>query len=370
VLLVRADNLGDVVTATPTMRALRAALPDARIDLLASPAGAAAAPLLPWLDDVLVVSASWQQLDPTRANPDDDRDLLARLRAGGYDAMVVLTSRSQSPWPLAQLGFLAGIGVRAVHSAEFGGAAATHWVSQPPERMHQVDRGLHLLAGLGIGPAGRDPELVVPAAARDRAGALLADPAGPFALLVPGASCPSRRYPPERFGAAAALLARAGLAVRVCGTRAEAGLVDAVVAAAGDPQVRALEPVPVPEFAALTGAAAVVVANNSAAMHLADATGTPVVVTHGGTERLTDVRPRQVPAVLLRAPVSCSPCRQLRCPYDADLPACLDLAPARVAAAALGLARPDDRSPIDVTREDPWWTTHALISRPVAAVPR
>lgn len=347
-LVVRPDNLGDVVTATPVLRALRAFAPDARIDLLASPVGALAAPLLPWVDGVVTVSAPWQQLGPSDVA---DTDLLDRLR--GYTAMLVLTSPSQSPWPVAQLGRLAGIGVRAVLSAEFGGAVATHWVSQPPEETHQVDRGLHLLTALGIPADGAGPSLHIPA---DTVAGVAALPgADRFALLAPGASCPSRRYPPDRFGAVAAAVAESGLAVRVSGTAAESALVSQVVAAAGHPGVVALPPVPVPEFAALIAAATVAITNNSAGMHLADAVGTPVVVTHGGTERLTDVCPRQVPSVLLSEPVGCSPCRQLRCPYDAGVPACLDLRPARVAAAAIALLE-----------EDPSWTTNALPSCPAS----
>ena len=39
ILVVRPDNIGDVVLLTPALRALRAAAPQARIELLASPAG-------------------------------------------------------------------------------------------------------------------------------------------------------------------------------------------------------------------------------------------------------------------------------------------------------------------------------------------
>ena len=61
VLAVRLDNLGDVVMVTPALRALRAALrPGARLDLLASPGGAALAPLLPWVDEVHALRAVWQ----------------------------------------------------------------------------------------------------------------------------------------------------------------------------------------------------------------------------------------------------------------------------------------------------------------------
>ena len=39
ILVVRPDNVGDVVLLTPALRALRAAAPQAWIELLASPAG-------------------------------------------------------------------------------------------------------------------------------------------------------------------------------------------------------------------------------------------------------------------------------------------------------------------------------------------
>jgi ADP-heptose:LPS heptosyltransferase len=344
---VRADNLGDVVTTTPALRALRAATPTARIDLLASPVGAAVAPMILELDDVLVVSPSWQQLPGSRlASPDDERDLLDRLV--GYDAMFVFTSFSQSPWPVAHLGLLAGIGTRVVHSREFGGAVATHWVTPPPDATHQVDRALHLLAAVGIPDRGHLPELrVPPAAVREAAGVLAGlGVTEPFAVLAPGASCPARRYPPDRFAAAAARVTDAGLPVLVAGSQAEAALLDAVVAAADSPGVRALPAVALPVFTAVLARAAVTITNNSGGMHLADAVRTPVAVVYAGTERTSELRPRAVPTELLGVPVPCSPCRQLRCPYGHE---CLDVAAADLAAAALRLAVAPN-----LMKEDEW----------------
>ncbi len=362
ILVVRPDNIGDVVLLTPALRALRAAAPRARLDLLASPAGAAVAAMIPELSGVLVASPSWQQLGPP---PDADgadaavrgeRALLDRIAAGGYDVMLVVTSFSQSPWPAAHLGLLAGVPTRVVHSREFGGAVATHWVTPPPDTTHHVDRSLHLLAAIGVPHRGRTPALRVPAEAHARAAAVVdaalapqpgesparargprpGVPAAPrFALLVPGASCPSRRYPAPRFGAAAADVAAAGLPVLVAGTAAEAGLVEEVVRAAGVPGVRSLPAVDLPVFTALIARAAVAQTNNSGGLHLADAVGTPVVATYAGTERLGDVAPRAVPSVLLQVPVPCSPCRQLACPFHLE---CLDVPPARVARAVLELA--------------------------------
>lgn len=331
VLVVRADNLGDVVLATPALRALRRHAPHAEVDLLCSPVGAHVAPMIPAVREVLTVSASWQQAGtPARPAAElaaEEWRLVERIRAGNYDAMVVFTSHSQSPWPVAHAGMLAGVELRAVHSTEFGGAVATHWVTPPPVGTHQVDRCLHLLAALGVPPAGVELELEIPAPEEV--------PPGPFAVLAPGGSCPSKRYPPDRFAVVARLLAGAGLAVLVTGSPREAPLVGEVVAGAAHPLVRPLGEVGVPELAAVISAADVVLCNNSGCLHLADAARTPVVCTYAGTELRTEMPPRSTPAAeLLSRPVPCSPCRQFRCPYHQE---CLDLDPTDVAAAALRL---------------------------------
>ncbi|QYN31898.1 glycosyltransferase family 9 protein [Pseudonocardia sp. DSM 110487] len=349
VLVVRADNIGDVVTTTPALRALRAAAPDAAIDLLASPAGSAVVPMIPELDGVLVTSASWQQLPgASAADEHAERALLERVAVAGYDVLLVFTSFSQSPWPVAHLGLLAGIGTRVAHSREFGGAVATHWVTPPPDATHQVDRALHLLAAVGVPHRGRETALSVPAAARRDAAALA--PGRPFAVLAPGASCAARRYPAQRFGAAAAEIARAGLPVLVAGSEPETPLVARVAAAAGQPDVTPVPPVPLPVFTALIARAAVAVTNNSGGMHLADAVRTPVAVTYAGTERPEELRPRGTRATLLGRPVPCSPCRQLTCPFQHE---CLDVPPGEVAAAALALAGPRPERGSDFTEEIP-----------------
>src|SRR5437660_9127101 len=62
ILAVRLDNIGDVIMLGPALRAVKETSPHARITLLASPAGATAAPLLPWIDDVIAWRPSWQDI--------------------------------------------------------------------------------------------------------------------------------------------------------------------------------------------------------------------------------------------------------------------------------------------------------------------
>jgi ADP-heptose:LPS heptosyltransferase len=347
VLAVRLDNLGDVVLATPALRALRRALPaGARLDLLASPAGASLAPLLTApeagaVDDVLVLRAVWQ--DASSAMPQDaarELALVERLRTGAYDAVVVFTSFSQSPWPPAYAAYLAGVPVRVGQSREFGGSLLSHWVTPPDDAVHQVDRALHLLAAVGVPSAGTHLALGVPEAAHEAAGAALRvaglGPRSPYALLAPGASCPSRRYPPERFASVAAELARAGLPVAVVGSEKEAGLVAAVVDGAATAGVEGLAgAVDVPGLAALVAGATVAVTNNSGGMHLADALRTPLVALFAGTELEQQYAPRAIAATLFRVPTGCSPCRAFDCPYSLE---CLDVPPHAVAEAALAAA--------------------------------
>ena len=54
ILVVRLDNLGDVLVTTPAIRAIRQSLPEARTTLLASPVGAQVGRLNPDIDDVIV----------------------------------------------------------------------------------------------------------------------------------------------------------------------------------------------------------------------------------------------------------------------------------------------------------------------------
>jgi ADP-heptose:LPS heptosyltransferase len=342
ILAVRPDNLGDVVLLTPALRALRAAAPQAEIQLLASPAGAAVRPLLADVDGLLTVSPSWQQIGPT-ANTSRlaaaERALVDLIADRRYDAVLVFTSATQSPWPAAHAAMLAGVGVRVAQSHEFGGAVATHWITPPAAGIHQIDRCLHMLAAVGVAPEGEAPELCLPAAAHRAAHAALREvglaPSEPYAVLAPGASCSSRRYPASGFAQAAHELATAGLPVLVTGTAAEAELVERVVEHADHPAVRTLPLLGVEGLAGVIGTAAVAMTNNSGCMHIADALGTPVAVAWAGTERVEEIGPRAVPSVLLGNPVPCSPCRQFRCPYEHE---CLDFDPALLATAALRLA--------------------------------
>jgi ADP-heptose:LPS heptosyltransferase len=340
-LAVRLDNIGDVVMLGPALRALRRALPDAAITLMASPAGSQVAPLLPWIDDVMTCRVLWQ--DASGAMPLDPQreiDLVEAIRARGFDAAVIFTSFSQTPYPAAYACYLAGVPIRVGQSKEFGGGLLSHWVRPRPDGIHQVDRNLFLLESAGLPDAGRHLELRVPEDVGAGAVRLLRevgiDPDGPFLALAPGASCPSRRYEPARFAAVARGLAtRTGLPIVVVGSGREAELVEPILAATRSSSVVSLVGrTSVPELAAVLQRSLLVLANDSGPMHLADAFGRPMVILFSGTELEEQWRPRRAPARLLRQPTDCAPCYTFHCPYQME---CLDISPEEVVAATLEL---------------------------------
>ncbi len=88
----------------------------------------------------------------------------------------------------------------------------------------------------------------------------------------------------------------------------------------------------VAELAAVINRAALVIANNSGPLHMADALGRPMVIMYSGTEWESQWRPRSAPATLMRRETACSPCFAFRCPYNME---CLDFEPEAVVAEAL-----------------------------------
>ena len=360
VLAARLDNVGDVIMCGPALRAIRESLPGARLTLWASPGGAAAAALLPYVDDVLATKVIWQDLGGMPLDAGRERSLVEELRGRGFDAALIFTSFAQSPYPPAYACYLAEIPLRAGQSKEFGGGLLTTWVRPLPDETHQVDRNLHLLEELGFAVRDRALFVAVPPEARESAATLARHGLGPihhlpspptgrgrthppgdaatakasgYAVLHPAASCPARTYPWQRFVAIGRELARRlGLRIVLTGTARERELIDGIAAEIGPAAVPIAGETTLPELAAVVDGAALIVANNTSLMHVADALRTPSVILFAGTELESQWRPRSTRARLLRRDTWCSPCYQLVCPTRQE---CLDVPPAEVVEAAM-----------------------------------
>ncbi|WP_416674539.1 glycosyltransferase family 9 protein [Egbenema bharatensis] len=342
-LLLRLDNIGDVLMTSPALRTLRENLPEAHITLMASPAGALAAPLLPWIDEVLPWRVLWQDIGQRSFSPEQDWKLIETLKASSFDAAILFTSFSQSPHPAALICALAGIPIRIAESKEVDMGTLTHAVPPASDALHQVDRNLRLLEFLGLTISDRRLTLDIPPDCRKSALQLLQQHAPsrfhpapfPFLLFNPWTSCPSRNYDPDRFVTAVRQLSNiTQYPVVVTGVEKDRARSQSILKKLGDRAIDLMGATTLPELVALVAAARLVLSNNTSTMHIADAVGTPSVILFAGTEMECQWQPRNSPSRLLRRPTLCSPCYALTCPYELQ---CLDIEPEQVVAAGLEL---------------------------------
>ncbi|HEX2988595.1 MAG TPA: glycosyltransferase family 9 protein [Chloroflexota bacterium] len=344
VLLVRLDNLGDVLLCTPAFHAVRETLPDARLTLLASPIGAQVAELNPDLDGAIVYQAPWMDAWGT-LKQDGERELamVDLLREQRFDAAIIFTSFRQSALPAAYLCYLAGIPLRLAASIDGPGSLLTTRVKQQEDpRRHEVMRALELVGVEGFHTDQTDLVLQAPETERALAAAWLDElgvpSGGPLVVVHPGCSMPARTYPWELFAEVADLLVeRLGATVVFTGDASEVELVDKVrgrmkrnaYSAAGESTFRS--------FAALVSLADLVITNNTGPAHVAAALKTPVVDLFALTNPPEQWRPWNVPHRLLNKQVPCALCYSRVCPYDQE---CLrGVSPSEVVEAARDLLR-------------------------------
>ncbi|MEW6270784.1 MAG: lipopolysaccharide heptosyltransferase II [Thermodesulfobacteriota bacterium] len=316
---MRLDAVGDVLMTTPALRALTESARGRHLTLLTSRAGAAAAALVPEVDDVLVHDVPWMKATASDAPPALDRALVRRLRRGGFDAAVIFTVYSQSPLPAALLCRLADVPLRLAHCRENPYQLLTDWVPEPePERLvrHEVRRQLDLVASVGCTTHDERLSLRVPpraaAAARRKLRALGLEPHGRWLAIHPGATAPSRRYPVEGFAAAARELAAGGWALVFVGARGERALVDEIRRLAGVRAHSLAGETDLAELAALLALSPLLIANNSGPVHVAAAVGTPVVDLYALTN--PQHTPWRTPSRVLSADVPCKYCYKSVCP--------------------------------------------------------
>jgi heptosyltransferase-2 len=324
ILVVKLATLGDLLLATPALRALRLRYPDAHIDVLTT---YQAAPLLghsPLVNRVFAVDK--YAFDAPRQFVRRPRrvlgliQLLTSLRRRRYDALLLLHHLTLGFGRLKYRALLRTLGARCTFGLDNGfgrfldvrvpdsGFGARHEaeyaldvVAAAGARSVSGARGLHL-ADLGW-------EISVPGS-EDQSGP-------PRIAMHPGSGNYSvaRRWPHERFAElAVALHDEFGAAIDLVGASNEHALCDAVRAHAGDPAwMRNLAGDADPrELATLLGRCALFVGNDSFPMHVAALVGIPVVAIFGPSNArawgpYAPDEPGRA-AVIRRADLPCSPC--------------------------------------------------------------
>ncbi|GAA3358100.1 MULTISPECIES: glycosyltransferase family 9 protein [Saccharopolyspora] len=302
VLLVRSDNVGDVLLAGPAVRAVAAH--EREVVLLAGPRGRAGAELLPGVDRVVEWCVPWIDPEPGAVDPAQVRRFVELIGSIGPRAALVFTSFHQSALPLALLLRMAGVGWIGAISEDYPGSLLDlrHRVEgDPPES----ERALSLARAAGYAPPpGDDGGLAVRRPLPDVSG-LVGEPG--YVVLHPGATAPARQWPTEHCAAAVRALAAAGHRVVVTGAPQEKARTALV---AGEDGLDLGGRTDLAGLGAVLDGADVVVAPNTGPAHLAAAVGTPVVSLFAPVVPAERWAPHGVPVELLGD--QGAPCRGTR----------------------------------------------------------
>jgi ADP-heptose:LPS heptosyltransferase len=269
-------GLGDLLCAVPSWRALRAAVPDARITFVGLPALAWAPERYPrYLDDHLPFPG-YPGLPDVPEDPAATVGFLQAAQARRFDLVIQQHGSGSVSNPLARL--LGGARTAGFHTP--GQYVPDPELSIPyPDGEHEIRRHLMLMAALGAQPQGEELEFEVTAG--DRAELAAAAPGlrpGAYACLHPGAKDPARRWSPEGFAAVGDALADEGLRVVLTGVAGERELVREVAGRMRAPALEVAGRTGLGGLAALLDGARLLVANDTGTVHLACAVDTPSVV--------------------------------------------------------------------------------------------
>ena len=282
ILLIRPSALGDVCRSVPVLASLAHAWPQAQID---------------WLVQDSFVDAVRAHPAMHRAVPFPRRDLgralrrgrvgelrrwIAQLRDPGYDLVIDAQGLFRSAFFARATGAPRRVG--HADARELGWLFYSHR-EHGSESQHTVDRMLALVRTIGVEPVA-DMTLHAPPEDRDAVGA---DPrfTGRFAVVAPTTRWPGKQWPVERFDAVIERLLADGLADRIAlvgGPAERPQCTPLLDRAARDPRVLDLVgKTSIGRLMAIIERSGLVLANDSAALHMGVGFDRPLVALYGPT---------------------------------------------------------------------------------------
>ena len=274
-LIIKLRYIGDVLLATPTLRAIKSARPDVRVTMMVNRGTEGVLSGNPDIDEILVldkgsVAAQWR--------------LIVGMRRRRFDTVLDLTDGDRS----AFLSWVSGASVRIGFNDEHRRRGICYSAVVPPQPglRHRIDRDLAALKSLGVPASETQPKLWL--TEEDEAGAdQLLDRLGirrerAIIILQPGARYWFKAWPAERFAELAdRLSSKYKCQVLIGGSRDEEALAQRIQATARTSPVSIAGLTRLKQFASIAKRAALFVGNDSGAMHIAAAVGTPMVALFG-----------------------------------------------------------------------------------------
>jgi ADP-heptose:LPS heptosyltransferase len=324
VALLRASRIGDFLCATPAMRALRVALPEAEITMITLPVLRDLVERSPHLDRFVAFPGfpgiAEQFFDARAATA-----FFAAMQAERFDLTVQMQGSGVYANPFALL-----LGARATAGFIRPGDSPGLLDAALPVPTHgsEIQSVLALVSFLGAAPRGEATEFPLWPGDHAEAEALLPGARQPLIGLHAGARDRARRWPPDRFAAVgAALHAFHGGTVVLVGDEQTAPASAWIARRLRDDGIPCRDltgRTTLPTLGAVIARLALLVTTDSGPAHIAYALGAPSVTIFGGANPGAYGPPPGGPHLLALHHVPCRPRDTQTCPTCAHDYACLD----------------------------------------------
>ncbi len=311
ILLIKPSALGDIIHALPVLSGLRQRYPRAHISWLVNREYLDLLAEHPLLDQAIPFDRqALRSIRGTMRWALDARAFVRNLRQQRFELAIDLQGLFRS----GLLAWVSGAPVRLGFrpAREGAGVFYNRTIPTSDRNVHAVDRNYQVARVLGFDMLPIDFPLNVAADHRDVLRQILGDlglePHSPYAVVVPGSRWETKNWDPDRFAAVIDRLHHhPQLGAVLSGSPSERPLCERIARQCRRPVVNLAGRLNLPEWVALIEQAAVVLCNDSAALHVAAALGRPLVTIFGPTDpRRTG--PYGSPAAVLQAPLDCAPC--------------------------------------------------------------
>jgi heptosyltransferase-1 len=312
ILIIRSSAMGDIVMASPLIKGLKSAYPEARLLWLVEPQFAGLLRDNPQLDGlVMFEKGKWNTLFKQGKILALLREILAlrrAMRSESIDLVLDVQGLLRSRF----LAWLSGAKTRiGLVSKEPGHFFMTRMVEKGGDGRLMGSEYCHLLEVLGIDSGGCRPELFVSDDDERAALEKLKDSgAGPrYAAFAPFTTRPQKHWQDGRWGELASVVGgRLGIKAVILGGPADRERADAIASASPGDMVNMAGQLSLVQSAAVIKNAALMIGVDTGLTHMGTAFMRPTVALFGST------RPYLITASpatrVLYHPFPCSPCRR------------------------------------------------------------
>lgn len=304
-ILVRMPNwIGDLVMATPVLRALKEGFPEVEITAMCLTSQAELFLQDPHVDKIWGIEKGGKKIPE-------------KIKEERYEVGILLTNSFSSAWLL----WRGGVPIRIGYSREGRRIFLTHPVRKKEEDIHQVDQYKRLLEPLGVSGEKIEPKLYVKEEEREVVVKLLQKEGYEKGQQLIGinplaAYGPAKCWPEERYHQLLKKLQKhAEFFVVVLGEASSYDKVASIIGEESKNRKNFAGKTSLRELAVLMQEMDLLITNDSGPMHIAAALDTPLLALFGSTDEKR-TGPYGKEGSVLKKKVSCSPCFQRVCPID------------------------------------------------------